>query len=235
MGERKLLLPYGGRTVIEAGLESALASSVGGLRVVLGGQADLVEEKIARLDPAVGLRGLIRGHPENFFDSHPEREGRTEKSGRKKTGRNFFRRRLKIVRRSDMKKTAILFLAVLVTGVLAMAHQVNLTGDWTYTMTMGQRGPMEQTMKIVQEGEKLKVTMISQRGDVTREFTGEGTVKDKAVEWKIVRQGRDGQEMTTIYKGEIVDENNMKGTMEGGFGGGGGGQAPEWKAVRKPK
>ena len=131
-----------------------------------------------------------------------------------------------------MKKTAILFLAVLVTGALAIAAQVNLTGDWTYSMSFGQRGPMEQAMKIEQTGDKLKVTMVSQRG----ESTGEGTVKDKAVEWKIVRQGRDGQEMTIVYKGEIVDENNMKGTMEGGFGGRGGDQAPpEWKAVRKPK
>jgi hypothetical protein len=129
-----------------------------------------------------------------------------------------------------MKKASLLLLAVLVAGALAVAQQaIDLTGDWTYTMSMGQRGPMEQQMKIVQEGEKLKVTMISQRG----EFTGEGTVKEKAVEWKIVRQGRDGQEMTIVYKGEIVDENNLKGTMEGGFGGGG--QAPEWKAVRKPK
>jgi hypothetical protein len=130
-----------------------------------------------------------------------------------------------------MKKLSLLFLAFLVTGVLAVASQVNLTGDWTYSMSFGQRGPMEQAMKIVQEGEKIKVTLTSQRAEVT----GEGTVKDKAVEWTIVRQGRDGQEMKIVYKGEIVDENNLKGTLEGGFGGGGGGQAPEWKAVRKPK
>lgn len=134
-----------------------------------------------------------------------------------------------------MKKVSLLFLAVLVTGVLSIASQVNLTGDWTYTMAMGQRGPVEQAMKIVQDGDKLKVTMVSQRGT---ESTGEGTVKDKAVEWTIVRQGRDGQEMKIIYKGEIVDENNLKGTIEGGFGGRGGGEGqapPEWKAVRKPK
>jgi hypothetical protein len=127
-----------------------------------------------------------------------------------------------------MKKVSLLFLAVLVTGVLAIASQVNLTGDWTFTMTTA-RGEMTQDMKIVQEGDKLKVTMVSQRGEVT----GEGTVKDKAVEWKIVRQTQRG-EFTMTYKGEIVDENNLKGTLEGGFGGGGG-EAPEWKAVRKPK
>jgi len=131
-----------------------------------------------------------------------------------------------------MKKASLLFLALLVTGVLAVASQVNLTGDWTYTMSFGER-TMEQQMKIVQTGDKLEVTMISQRGG---ESKGEGTVKDKAVEWTIVRQGRDGQEMKIVYKGEIVDENNLKGTMEGGFGGRGGDMAPpEWKAVRKPK
>jgi hypothetical protein len=129
-----------------------------------------------------------------------------------------------------MKKASLLFLALLVTGVLAVAQQVNLTGDWTYTMSFGER-TMEQQMKIVQDGEKLTVTMISQRGG---ESKGDGTVKDKAVEWTIVRQGRDGQEMKIHYKGEIVDDNNLKGTMEGGFGGRGGDQAPpEWKAVRK--
>jgi hypothetical protein len=93
---------------------------------------------------------------------------------------------------------------------------------------------MEQTMKIEQTGDKLKVTMVSQRGEVT----GEGTVKEKAVEWTIVRQGRDGQERKIVYKGEIVDENNMKGTMEGGFMAPPGGETPpppEWKAVRKPQ
>ncbi|MBM3310465.1 MAG: hypothetical protein FJY80_03045 [Candidatus Aminicenantes bacterium] len=128
-----------------------------------------------------------------------------------------------------MKKVSLLFLAFLVTGVLAVASQVSLTGDWTYTMTT-QRGEIPQDMKIVQEGDKIKVTMVGQRG----ETTGEGTVKDKAVEWTVVRTTQRG-EMKIVFKGEIVDENNLKGTMEGGFGGGGGGQAPVWKAVRKPK
>ena len=47
MGEPKLLLPYRGRTVIEAVLESAAASRAGGTLVVLGGEADRIEEKVA--------------------------------------------------------------------------------------------------------------------------------------------------------------------------------------------
>jgi molybdenum cofactor cytidylyltransferase len=63
MGEPKLLLPYRGRTVIEAVLENAAASRLGGTLVVLGAWAARVEEKIARFpalrtnnpDPAAGM------------------------------------------------------------------------------------------------------------------------------------------------------------------------------------
>lgn len=48
MGQPKLLLPYKGRTVIEAVLENTAASRAEGALVVLGGHADLVEEKIGR-------------------------------------------------------------------------------------------------------------------------------------------------------------------------------------------
>jgi hypothetical protein len=132
-----------------------------------------------------------------------------------------------------MKKSLILLLALMVTGLLALAVAVNVTGDWEMT-TVTQRGEMKTQLKFVQEGEKLTVTQTRIGRDGTpQETKGEGTVKGNDIEWKIVRQGPQG-EMTTTYKGQIVDENNLKGTMEGGFGGGGG-QAPEWKAVRKPK
>jgi hypothetical protein len=37
-----------------------------------------------------------------------------------------------------------------------------------------------------------------------------------------------------VYKGTIVDDNNMKGTMTGGMAREGA-PTPEWTAVRKPK
>lgn len=128
-----------------------------------------------------------------------------------------------------MKKIFILALAFVMIVPLTMAAAINVTGDWEMTMT-SPRGEMKQDLSFIQEGEKLKVTIKSQRG----ETAGEGTVKGDEIEWKITRQTQRG-EFSMTYKGKVVDENNMKGTIEGGFGGGRGQQAPEWKAVRKPK
>jgi len=136
-----------------------------------------------------------------------------------------------------MRKIALLSLMVFGLGLAALAA-VNVTGDWEYTMKMGER-EMKQDLTFAQDGEKLTVTMkrVGRDGNVM-ESKGEGTVKGNEITWKITRQGRDGQEMTITYKGTIVDDNNIKGTMEGGMmpPGGGENQAPpEWTAVRKAK
>ncbi|MBM3310466.1 MAG: nucleotidyltransferase family protein [Candidatus Aminicenantes bacterium] len=68
MGGPKLLLPYRGRTVIEAVLENAAASRVEGSLVVLGAWAESVEERIARFpalrttnpDPAAGMLSSVQ-------------------------------------------------------------------------------------------------------------------------------------------------------------------------------
>lgn len=129
-----------------------------------------------------------------------------------------------------MKKSAVLMPVLLLAGLFAAAAAVDVTGDWTLTMTT-PRGEMTQDIKFVQEGEKLTVTMISTRGGSTSETKGEGTVKGNDIEWKITRSTPRG-EFTMTYKGQIVDENNLKGTVEGGMGGG---MSMEWKAARKPK
>jgi hypothetical protein len=133
-----------------------------------------------------------------------------------------------------MKKTFLLALAVLTMGVLAVAA-VDVTGTWEYTMET-QRGPMKSDLVFVQTGENLAVTVKSMGRDGTPvETKGVGTVKGNDIEWKITRAGRDGAEMVITYKGTIVDDNNMKGTMERPGGMGGGNAPSEWKAVRKPK
>jgi hypothetical protein len=106
-------------------------------------------------------------------------------------------------------------------AVVALAQQTNVSGEWELTMET-QRGPMTQTLKIVQDGEKITVTMVSQRG----ETTGEGTVKGKDIEWSIKRTGRDGNEMTFTYKG-TVEGTTMSGTVEMPMG------SMEWKATKK--
>jgi len=56
-----------------------------------------------------------------------------------------------------MKKSLILLMALMVTGLLALAAAVNISGDWEMT-TVTQRGEMKAQLKFVQEGEKLTVT-----------------------------------------------------------------------------
>ena len=131
-----------------------------------------------------------------------------------------------------MKKSFVLLLGLLLTGLAAYAvSAADLTGDWEFSMSFGERGPMTQAMKFVQAGEKLTVTMTRMGRDGNPVDTkGEGTVKGSDIEWTVVRMGRDGQEMKTTYKGKIVDDNTITGTVEMGQRG-----SMEWKATRKPK
>lgn len=132
-----------------------------------------------------------------------------------------------------MKKAMIALLAVALTGLAAYAA-ANISGAWDFTMTT-QRGEQKSVVTFVQDGEKLQVTVVSERQGQTMESKGEGTIKGNEVTWKIVRETQRGTFEST-YKGSLVDDNNMKGTMEFGGGMGGGNMAaPTWTAVRKPK
>ena len=121
-----------------------------------------------------------------------------------------------------MKKVSVLILLVALSGLLALAEEINVTGNWTMTITT-QRGDRSNEVTFAQEGEKLKVTMKSPRGDIK----GEGTVKGNQIEWTITRDTPRGQ-FTTTYKGKIQDNNNMSGEAQmGDFG------TATWKAVRQ--
>jgi len=131
-----------------------------------------------------------------------------------------------------MRKYTLMTLAVLALGLLAVAA-VNVTGTWDYTMVT-QRGEQKSTLVFAQDGEKLTVTMTSMGRDGNPvETKGEGTLKGSDIEFKITRTTQRG-EMTLTYKGTVVDDNNMKGTMSGGMAREGA-PTPEWTAVRKPK
>jgi hypothetical protein len=125
-----------------------------------------------------------------------------------------------------MKRSLILIMAAAMTGffVTAASAQVDVTGDWTFTMTT-PRGERTSDVTFAQDGEKLTMTMKSERGDAT----GEGTVKGEAIEWTVIRQTPRG-EMTVNYKGKIVDDKTMEGEAQmGDFG------TMQWKATRQPK
>ena len=126
----------------------------------------------------------------------------------------------------NMKTSLILIMAAAMTGLwlAAAPAQVNVSGDWTFTMTT-PRGERTSDVTFALDGEKLTVTMKSERGDAT----GEGTVKGEEIEWTVTRQTPRG-EMTVNYKGKIADANTMEGEAQmGDFG------AMAWKAARKPK
>lgn len=130
-----------------------------------------------------------------------------------------------------MKKSLILILALMTTGLLALAAAVNVTGTWEMT-TVSQRGERKNDVTFKQDGEKLAVSMImpGRQGAEPTEVKGEGTVKGNDIEWKITRTTPRG-EFTTTYKGTIADDKNMSGKSEMGMGEQV--MTQDWKAVKK--
>lgn len=121
---------------------------------------------------------------------------------------------------SKTKNIVLAALLLLAPLTLCLAQE-NVSGEWDFTMTT-PRGEMASTAKFVQEGEKITVTMISERG----ESSGSGTIKGADLEWTITRDTPRGQ-FTITYKGK-VEGNTMKGEAQmGDFG------SAEWKATKK--
>ena len=129
-----------------------------------------------------------------------------------------------------MKKGLIVLLAFLVSGI-ALAMAANITGTWEMT-TVSQRGERKQDVTFKQEGEKLTVSWMQagRGGGDPVEIKGEGTVKGNDIEWKITRTTQRG-EMTTLYKGTVVDDTHLKGTQTMNMGGQD--MTSDWTAVKK--
>lgn len=108
-----------------------------------------------------------------------------------------------------MKKAALGALAILAVLSLA-AWAVDVSGTWEMSSPGRDGAMMTRDITIVQEGNKIKVTMPPgpRGGDPV---TAEGTIEGNAIEWKVVRQGPQG-EMVMTYKG-TVEGDSMKGTM----------------------
>ncbi len=127
-----------------------------------------------------------------------------------------------------MKKLSILSMTMVMaaTGLLLSAAQaqVNVRGDWTFTMTT-PRGDRTSDLTFDQSGERLTVSM---KGDFGEGY-GEGTLRGQDIEWTITRQTQRGA-FTVTYKGKVADENTMSGEVQMGDTG-----AVPWKATRKPK
>jgi hypothetical protein len=107
-----------------------------------------------------------------------------------------------------MKKASLAALAIVAILSFA-AWAADVSGTWEMS-SPGRGGEMmTRDITIVQEGNKIKVTMPGRQGGDP--ITGEGTLEGNAIEWKIVRQGPQG-EMIMTYKG-TVDGATMKGTF----------------------
>jgi len=112
--------------------------------------------------------------------------------------------------------------ALALMGVLAPAVQTDVSGAWELVLET-PRGEMTSTLRFVQDGENLKVSMTGPRG---RETTGEGSIKGSDIQWSIVRSTARG-EFTVVYKGTV-----QGGTMSGQAEIGDGTSVP-WKAVKR--
>jgi len=122
-----------------------------------------------------------------------------------------------------MKKATLAALAILAVLSLA-AWAADISGTWAMSRP-GRDGAMTTIdITIVQEGNKLKVTMPPgpRGGDP---IVVEGTIEGNAIAWKVVRQTPQG-EMIIEYKG-TVEGDSMKGTMARGD------QSIEWTAKKK--
>lgn len=118
---------------------------------------------------------------------------------------------------------AVMALAA-IAAVAPAADKVDVTGEWDITIESPQ-GTFTPSAVFQQDGEKLTGTYKGRFG----ESKLEGTVKEKAIQWKVTIS-IEGQAVNLLYKGTVESDDTMKGSVElGEFG------SAEWKAKRKKK
>lgn len=126
-----------------------------------------------------------------------------------------------------MKKASLAVLAVV--AILALAvWAADVSGTWEMS-SPGRNGQMmTRDITIVQDGNKIKVTMPGRpgpNGEPGTPIVGEGTIEGNAIAWKIARTTPQG-ETVMEYKG-TVDGATMKGTTKRMD------QEVEWTAKKK--
>jgi hypothetical protein len=113
------------------------------------------------------------------------------------------------------------FFFLMMTPLLLTAQEVDISGDWELTSEMRGR-EITQNLKIVQDGEKITVTMEGRMG----EQTGEGTIKGNEVEWSITMNTQRG-DFTITYTGTVEGDTMTGEAQMADFG------AREWTAKKK--
>ncbi len=104
------------------------------------------------------------------------------------------------------------------------AKDVNISGTWDMT-TQTPNGDMPGEVTFAQEKEVLKVTMSGPQGNP---MSGEGTVKDGAVQWSLTFNGPNG-DFTVVFKGKVDGEKITGDVQAGDFG------SFPWVATKRKK
>jgi hypothetical protein len=117
----------------------------------------------------------------------------------------------------EMKRSAgVLFLAALLSVTIPALSQnkpPDVSGVWEITFDTPD-GSIATDITFTQEGEVIKVSMLSPDG---MEMMGEGTVKEKDIQWVFTISMPDG-DFTLIFKGEVVGEEMTGEADAGDFG-----------------
>jgi hypothetical protein len=87
----------------------------------------------------------------------------------------------------------------------------DVTGTWKWTVEFGGQS-REMTLKLKKEdGDKISGAMIGRNNQETK--IDEGKIKDGEISFKVTRQGRQGNKITTKYTGKISGD-TIKGKSE---------------------
>jgi hypothetical protein len=120
-------------------------------------------------------------------------------------------------------KVILMISAVILAALIlnAVPAATDVGGAWDFKMAT-PRGERISTLTFVQDGAKLAVTMVNDRG----ESKGEGTIKDNDIQWSTTRKNPQG-DFTITYKGK-VEGTTMSGEAEVGDRG-----TMKWSATKK--
>lgn len=112
------------------------------------------------------------------------------------------------------KKLVVLALGAMLFALLATtAVAGDVTGSWKSKVET-QRGTMERTFVLKQDGDKLTGKIVNPRGEVEIK---DGTVKGDEIEFKAEQRmgGPDGAVVTVLYKAKVTGD-KLEGTMQSG-------------------
>ena len=120
-----------------------------------------------------------------------------------------------------MKRNLLAISLLLLSAVLLVAEDINVSGTWKISMK-SPRGERTVEMEIKQDGENITVLMPGRDGST---HESKGTIKGNEISWSSTRETPRGS-MTLSYKG-TVDGDTMKGKVD--FGGR---RSSDWNAKR---